>query len=563
MSNPSFSNIDRWLFELVEGNLTSEQEAQLKAFLLLHPELEMDFDAWEDSFVQKEHLDFGDHRSLQKRRPIGLFMSLGFSFMLGLVLVGLYSQMSELDGVYGKKELDLTALEDVIFGQIPEKSLKSEMSKDIASSGNKATNESIVGVAGITSNLFELNEFAGQLNYNSVPSSEKMTESLGFVEEIANLENKLTLASENSRGKSTLSTQKAKPILIAANEESGMRQGIHYSDHQKKFAKTSYHRSLSTRIHYMGRALERMLDNPIALRNQNDPYYHVPGMQATDINFGAVGTLLATRIQSVTRAQWLGMDNQQWMNQLSVDGYSYAMRGGVGFQLNQNYYADGSIQNYNAAITYSPKFSISREVVLEPSIRYKMGSKQLDPTQIQTGEMVEFDRMNEQQFSKNGLNPLGRSLWYRDLGLGLMVNTRWFFAGIQQDNLFRHFDNIYSQDFSNPRRAPKHFVACIGSDYKSVRQKITISPYLVYQKEDQLSEAWAGFNFRFYWLTLGGAISSNLDPAASAGIKLKNFMLQYNMDLTRSSILNKQLLSHQLTLRFTTKAGRVGQRLLN
>ncbi len=96
-----------------------------------------------------------------------------------------------------------------------------------------------------------------------------------------------------------------------------------------------------------------------------------------------------------------------------------------------------------------------------------------------------------------------------------------------------------------------------------MRQKVTISPYLGYQKEDQLSEAWAGFNFRVYWLSFGGAISSNLDPAASAGIKLKNLMVQYNMDLTRSSMLNKQLLSHQLTLRFTTKAGRVGQRLLN
>jgi type IX secretion system PorP/SprF family membrane protein len=316
-------------------------------------------------------------------------------------------------------------------------------------------------------------------------------------------------------------------------------------------------------VHKLGRALGRLLNNPITLRNQNDPYYHVPGMQATDINFGAVGTLSSTRIQTVSRVQWLGMGNQQFINQLSVDGYSHAMRGGVGFQINQNYYADGSIQNYHATLTYSPKFTISRDVVLEPSVRFKMGSKQLNIEQINAGETVEFNRMNEEQFSTNTQFPIGKTLWYRDLGLGLMVNTRWFFAGIQQDNLFRHFVNIFSQNPTDPKRAPKHFVAFIGSDYKSIRQNVTISPYLVYQREDQLSEAWGGFNFRVYWLTFGGAISSKLDPAVSAGIKLKNLMLYYNLDLTHSSMLNKQVFSHQFTLRFTTKTRHIGRPILN
>ena len=47
MSNPSFSNIDRWLFELNEGNLSPEQVHQLKVFLLQHPELDIDKNMWE------------------------------------------------------------------------------------------------------------------------------------------------------------------------------------------------------------------------------------------------------------------------------------------------------------------------------------------------------------------------------------------------------------------------------------------------------------------------------------------------------------------------------------
>jgi hypothetical protein len=80
-----------------------------------------------------------------------------------------------------------------------------------------------------------------------------------------------------------------------------------------------------------------MMDNPVALKNLKDPYYHIPALQAMDVNFGSVGTLLATRVQTLSRAQWLGEENQQLMNQISVDGYAYGIRGGLGLQLNNGY----------------------------------------------------------------------------------------------------------------------------------------------------------------------------------------------------------------------------------
>ena len=37
MSIPSFENIDRWLFELIEGNLSEEQIQQLEDMKASHP----------------------------------------------------------------------------------------------------------------------------------------------------------------------------------------------------------------------------------------------------------------------------------------------------------------------------------------------------------------------------------------------------------------------------------------------------------------------------------------------------------------------------------------------
>jgi type IX secretion system PorP/SprF family membrane protein len=572
MSNPSFSNIDRWLFELMEGNLTPEQEAQLEAFLLMHPELDVDRDSWEMAKVDSNTIvDFPDKQKLSKRRPIGLYMSLSFASMAGLIAIGLYSMLGDFTqfsiqaNLLSKNGLNDSTLKQTEFNKLQE-------SNDLASKNDESTMNSEEGTIAqaqamhsempLTYSGFSTTE-TGVLD---VPNLGLAFQSKGLdeVDEMTSIfESSSTHESplNDSPKRTALKTQKAVPLYIA-KKETGISRNTYNYINQKRFGASEYHLSLSARVGIIGRRVQRMMDNPVALKNLNDPYYHVPGMQSNDINFAAVGSLLATRVQTVSRAQWLGKSNQQLMNQISVDGYSYAMRGGVGFQLNHNYYGNGSIENYHASFTYSPKFSISRQIVLEPAVRFKMGSKMLGNA-IQTGSMVEFDRMNAQQFYSAGQQPIGRMLWYRDLGLGLMVNTKWFYASVQQDNILRHYDNIYSQDFSDPRRAPKHLVASIGADFQSAKEKIMISPYLVYQKEDQLSEAWAGFNLKFYWLTVGGALSSNLEPAASVGLKFKHFMLQYNADLTNSQIYNSKNLSHQLTLRFLSKPSRVGQRLLN
>jgi hypothetical protein len=47
------------------------------------------------------------------------------------------------------------------------------------------------------------------------------------------------------------------------------------------------------------------------------------------------------------------------------------------------------------------------------------------------------------------------------------------------------------------------------------------------------------------------------------GIKFKQFMFVYSADYLKSTQLNKSSLSHQLTIRITTKPSRFAQRLLN
>ncbi|MCE2682258.1 MAG: type IX secretion system membrane protein PorP/SprF [Cryomorphaceae bacterium] len=557
-------------------------------------ELDVDRDMWELSKVDNFEVNYPHADKIFRRRPVGLFMSMGMASIAGIIALGtaMYwpSTSNQTNTIFTPQTELATSTEQINV-------TTSEKQTPINATRNVETVTTIP--SSIDQEVFPQNIQRQALNERGEETS------LANVSgQMVQMSNSPIVVTDEYSTPSAISqdaivetspenqvNQEKEPVLITVNNETiistqdlvvedvNVAQGLVLNEsvieQDAKTTSTStstsrttpthsvYKESFSSKLRQAGRAVSRMLDNPVALKNLKDPHYHIPGMQPTEVNFGAVGTLLATRVQTMSRLQWAGQANQQFINSISVDGYSYGMRGGLGLQVSHSLYANGGIQNIHSSFTYSPKFSVSRNVIVEPSLRFIMGNKTIDPTKIQTGSMVEMERLNPHQFYTVGQMPIGRSLWYRDLGLGLSVNTRWFYASVQGNNLLKHTDNIYSSDLTDIRRSGQHFIATIGTDYETRRENFGASPYLVYQQYEKLKEAWLGVNLRYQWITVGGAISSQLDPAVSLGIKFNHVMLAYNADLTHSEVLGKQFLSHQLTIRILTKPSRMGQRLLN
>lgn len=611
MSNPSFSNIDLWLFERAEGNLSPEQLAQLELFLLQHPELDVDSDVWQMAKVDKKNYVYPDMASLErKRRPVVAYGFIAFF----LLFAGTTSYLFWNGTSDSEADLHLMAAQN--------SKLKQELLKQIDAIQSESSDSKMIqhqqgyeGVNAVSSqNAFMLrmnDDYANTRRNNQtsvnvpIPFNSTTVASLGFNEDtefesteistsevgqsaLSSVQAGNTALIENVEGtqiaESTNSTYSA-PILPEENisqvldlfevtefnekaetDPFGGRkwnpnrtQPNSIASNRSNYEKPSFKDRLST----FGRNLDRMMSAPIALKNSREPHYHVPGLTPSDISFSTAGTVVATRVQTNSRIQWLGSENEQFSNQVSVDGYSQQMRGGWGLQLNHQWYKDGGIQVGQAAVTYSPKISVSRWISVEPSIRLKMGNKRLDADLLEGVSMVEMDRGNEHDFYPNGAAPIGKNLWYKDLGLGMLVNTKWFFAGVQLDNLFRHKDNVYDNDWIDPRRAHNYFTATFGTDWMSRNEKLKFSPYVVYQNNERLSEAWAGANFSWHWLTIGAATSTNLEPAASLGIRFDHFSLIYNADYTHSRMLNEKALSHQVTLRFVGMRNKFGKQMFN
>jgi hypothetical protein len=66
MSTIDYKNIDEWLFNFFEGNLSPPERESLTVFLNKHPALKADYDAWKNSYVEEPTMVYPNMDALLK-----------------------------------------------------------------------------------------------------------------------------------------------------------------------------------------------------------------------------------------------------------------------------------------------------------------------------------------------------------------------------------------------------------------------------------------------------------------------------------------------------------------
>lgn len=577
MSKPSFSNIDLWLFELAEGNLNELQKEQLRIFLLQHPELDVEKDAWEWAHVDQVDVVFPDQELLIKKSPARKVLMYSSAAMLLLLFVGCYQILMRHD-ISRSNYINGNGMSTHGDGDLSEQNDASLIHRN-TTQGNSgfisSENDGVLSNEDLVNSWFSMQENTSleRLMQDRSPMlGDNSTQNLNLTSQSidANFSNNSSSTHQAVQIYKNLVPKDIKGVMNAYQYEkrSHNRGNFQYTNRASGYDRQA---SFAQKFKKAARKIKRMLDNPIALSNYRDPHYHLPGTLNNDVNFSSSGTLIKTRVQTMSRLQWFGQENQQLMNSVAVDGYSYGIRGGWGIQLNHGYYDNGKLNVSSAAFTYSPKFSVNSVISIEPSVRFKLGYKLVDTDAMSGVNQIEVDRGNVMAYYPNGGVPVGNSIWYKDLGTGLMINTEWFFIGVQADNLFKHREMMYDNDISNQNRASAEIFASAGTDWESRSKKMTLSPYAVYHHNQNLSEMWLGMNYKVRrnvmknnYFTVGAAVSSSLEPAASLGMKFDRFSLIYNADYSQSRMTNDRSLSHQLVLRFISdRPKHLGRNLLN
>ncbi|PKR79925.1 hypothetical protein CW751_12645 [Brumimicrobium salinarum] len=565
MSRPSFENIDQWLFEYTEGNLSVEQETQLMDFIRLNPEVVSDLKAWNQAKVKP--LDTSGFSAAGLMRPTPFFMrpvtliALG-GIILMLSLVGL--EFYPVTPQYSKSEIDIDQITtnetDFVtpkFTTKNKKNIKPIIQKRKVNDFSKSIQSRSVQKNDNRAIETDFNNLAAQGELKIVDqTSEK--DRLEIVKNTEKTVGDISTALTTNINAPDLN--KIKDYLSGKTDIESNDVAEERSQKVKVIStKGSFKKSIKSTL----RKIKRMANQPVALRNTKNPNFHAPMMNGFAANSAMVGSAPGNRIQNTTRLQWYEQKNAQLKNAISWDGYVYGLRGGLGIDASFNTYNKNDINNYQVAITYSPKFSISSKVSFEPALRFKMGVINLDTESDLISSRIELNRHQLIPLfeDKNQVN--GNQLWYRDIGLGFMLNTEWFYLGFEADNLGRHNNNFYSSDLSKNYKSNIHYTAVFGTEYQFFNRDIRISGYGLYQNNGYLNELWLGGNAQFNWLQFGAGINTQADVGVSLGTIFKQFSIHYNLDYLQSQLMEKKLLSHQVSIKLMLKPSRLTSKFLN
>ena len=566
MISPSYSNIDRWLFDYFEGNLSASQVQALELFILENPELEIDLEAWEAIRIEDD-VDNETAIALIQANSIKKIVSIPYKEVFGfaaLVSVFLFS-------LIWTNENDTTRISSINSHKEKSGAVHQNASNK---SGFKAN--SLIQSKSPEANYTFKSQSASSMNGSSIPVAvqqpilqnqnivvpEKFVSQLSVTPIInANVSrnNSNNTVSMRFIESATTLTFGKHGIVPTTKLYSSNSPSVPHIIKRATKAKLSNFERMQLSLKQKYRSIKRMMDYPIALKNSRTPHLYLPEHTLQDINFGFTGASFTPNITLQSRMQWLNYNTSQYVNSINFGSYVYGLRGGIGAQIKNTYYGDGIVKGTETSVTYSPKISLNSKTTLEPSVRFKMGNKHLNLGTELFNQSVEIDRGNAISLLNQEKNPIGNSLWYKDIGLGLLVNSKYFYAGIQVDNVFKHYDDLFATEINNNTRADNQILFTLGTDYENVKQTVRISPSIIYQKHGGLSEMWLGVNYQYKKLMFNGSISNNVEPTIGVGLELKRFSVFYHADYLNSSVNAAQSLSHQFGIKFMGRKSKINK----
>ncbi len=545
MITPNKENIDHWLFDWKEGNLSPKQEYMLEDFLLLHPELELDADSWDQAQVSSiSHTDFNPSTLYKRKKRFAAYYWYSGALALLVITFGLFMLSNQF--YTGKQSSKLISSINKNINS-PQATRKKQVNINSFNNNSNLLSTSSYATTVNRNNLVLdrsiLDKRINELLINSIESSsstplEKLENDL-FLQPLNNINYLMT--SETPASLTSVETMK--------NETEKIKES-------KKLNIPSIHLSKSS-------SLSKWLSKDISNTDRKERLYIVPEKSNIDLNSSFVGSLSQFKFQSMSSIRYLNSAGQQKINQqISFDSYSRSSKAGFGLVSNYSHFGNGVIQDFNTSLIFSPKIAINRFITIAPSVKYTMGKKKLDNQKIINNSLVEFETNRVDTFSYDMNSSIGKHLWYRDLSSGLVINAGPIYIGAQVNNILKHQDNIYTNDYSNINRADRTYSLIAGTDFVSKNQKFAASPYLYYEKGKTREIINYGLNIQVKSFTIGGSYQQNGAMSAMIGLHTNRLSLLGQTTYTTSSFNNQKNFIHQLTLRINSNISRKARRYL-
>lgn len=539
MTSPNFENIDLWLFDYTEGNLSVYQKELLEQYILNHPELEIDLDMWNMSKVSIS-TDFVDTLELKKKRT-SRFSYYATSF-IGVLIILLISKSNDLN-IYNNglnKKIQVSNLQHVKNNKISTEIFSNSASPKLETPIKTSTS----GASDILNNN-KTKILSSTINKDPKNSDFNSTSALQLKSKTMDL-----------------ALQRMPLQLTELLLQDNVSEALNTTSHTKNQKKNLSLNGLRLKTKTLFNKIDRALSKSIAFSNYRDHFYIIPGVASNNVNLSTTGSVSQSRFISSSRARWLNSSNEKLSQEFSFDTYLRSIRSGFGAQLNYDTYANGSIQDWNAAIVFSPKIALSRNISIEPAAKLKIGNKLLNSNQINNNSLSLYDQNNPQTFSFDSTQKIGRKLWYRDIDVGFTLNTKVFYLGFQAENILNHIENLYQNEQNNDNRISTTYSALAGTQYMSRNKKVSFHPYVYLRTNTQTTAYYGGFSFDIDKIFVGASYGSGNQYSGSIGLSMDQFALIIQSTRAFQPILNETLYTHQLTLRINSPISKKTRRYI-
>lgn len=578
MSKITPENLDKWLFNYHEGNLTSSEQKALEQFLQTHPEYEVDEDAWNNTRLNDEPLvPVIFENELHAIAGESFFVTYRNWFAAASLLL-----LFGGSALYFLFSIDENTTEnETVFSQI-EKGFPAENKLFTENSGNRnhTSNNSSLNSASFNQSSSEENG-TNTLNGNSTFITNKIeflaqqinrhNESKNKKREtvIINIKNDVVFTVEKSYVTVTENNFASENPELTANNEKAyeIAEVTDGPDERVKLSlkENNYNRRISE---YAGTKNNRRKNyrydpNP-ALTNLRDPQLLLPDNHLTNVYGGFAGGMIASRFSVNYRNNWTG--NNEVSSQQGFFTYDKLMRKlktGIAFTAFYNDYNKNSFATAGAALTLSPKFKIGRGMSIEPAVTFSYSQKTLGDNTLTPGTYIENNRGNVIELYGNGNIPVSSVAYMPDMKLGTVFQSKKMWAAVSVDHLLMQKEKLYSSDGSIKNKP--EFKATVGTDYLHRPETGNVfSPQLSLYRHNGYTEMWLGMLSRFKQFSVGGSFSQYKDFMATIGFQTHSLKMFYQYDMTRSMLMNEKIGSHEIGLRFSlSNGGRSSKSILN
>jgi hypothetical protein len=555
---PNQENIDRWLFDWTEGNLSSDQVFMLEEFLLVHPEHQIDADLWQQAnlsfpeFTEQVEIKIPEEKSKKRRAVLWMLPML----LLPLLFLIPYfttnpAQQKTASTPKSMQRIANTSSSRIVLNK-PNRNLSHSKAYANVTQPKPMISRAYANTVNKIQNNFNNSQTNAALAIDKNSTIEANIQNQPSILEAPRQMEKITLSAPNKIKE--LHSDIADQGIASESTSTGEDIAIEKSKNQ--FNLPTLKISKNSRV-------AKYLMKDVVASSQKDRIYLVPEKSHLDLNMGLAGDMSQNRFQSTSIVRWFNQTpNQKLTQQLSFDTYLRNVKSGLGVTANYSHFGTGAIQDWNVNVLYSPKIAIGQYVSLSPSIGYQLGRKSVNINKINNLQNFAFNSNQVQQFNYNMSLPVGQKLWYRDLSAGMLVNAGPIYVGGQVTNVLRHQDNINTNDFDTVNRANRTYGILCGTDFKAKKGLIVFSPTVYHERNASYAITQYSATLQLNHLVIGGNYGSNKNISCMVGFTSERFALLMQSTKMRNVLSQPNSYTHQLTLRINSNISRKTRRYL-